>query len=47
MRSLKKQVFLGTHDSKFVCSRCLSSYSSQNFLMKHKQGCEQQERTGI
>ena len=33
----KLQVFLDKPDSKFICRQCLSSYSSQNVLIKHKQ----------
>ena len=44
---IKKTIFLGKHNSKFVCRRCLSSYSSQNVLIKHKQRCNQQEITSI
>ena len=40
-------VFLGKRDSKFACTRCLRSYSSQNVLIKQKQRCEQQEKTAI
>ena len=40
-------MFLGKDDCKFIGRRCLSFYSSQNVLMKHKQRCEQQEATAI
>ena len=30
-------VFLGDHNKKFICRQCLSSYTSENMLMKHKQ----------
>ena len=43
----KLHAFLGKHDSKFVCRRCLSSYSSQNVLLKHLKRCEQQKITSI
>ena len=33
-------VFLGDHNKKFICRRCLSSYTSENMLMKHKPKCE-------
>ena len=39
--------FSGKDDSKFICRRCLSSYASQNVLIKHKQSCEQEEITAI
>ena len=32
-------VFLGDHNKKFICRRCLSSYTSENMLMKHKEKC--------
>ena len=39
--------FLGKQDSTFVCRHCLSSYSSQFVLIKHKQRCNQQGLTSI
>ena len=30
-------VILGNHNKKVICRQCLSSYTSQNMLMKHKQ----------
>ena len=33
----KLDVFLGDHNKKFICRRCLSSYTSENMLIKHKQ----------
>ena len=30
-------VFLGDLNKNFICRRCLSSYSSENMLMLHKQ----------
>ena len=35
----KLDVFLGDHNKKFICRRCISSYTSENMLMKHKQKC--------
>ena len=35
----KLDVFLGDHNKKYICRRCLSSYTSENMLMKHKQKC--------
>ena len=32
-------VFLGDHNKKNICRRCLSSYTSENMLIKHKQKC--------
>ena len=34
-------IFSVNHKCKLVCRRCLSSYTSQNVLLKHKQWCEQ------
>ena len=34
----KLHVFLGDH-KKFICRQCLSSYTSENMLMKHKEKC--------
>ena len=35
----KLDVFLGNHNKKYICKRCLSSYTSEKILMKHKQKC--------
>ena len=35
----KIDVFLGDHNKKFICRHCLSSYSSEIMLLKHKQNC--------
>ena len=35
----KLDVFLGDHNKKYICRRCLSSYTSENMLMKHKEKC--------
>ena len=35
----KLDVFLGDLNKKFICRRCLSSYTSENMLIKHKQKC--------
>ena len=32
----KMDVFLGDHNKKFICRQGLSSYTSENMLMKHK-----------
>ena len=32
-------MFLGDHNKSYICRRCLSSYTSENMLMKHKQTC--------
>ena len=41
----KLHVFLGKPDCKFICRRCLSSYSNQKVLEKPKFKCSQQEIT--
>ena len=43
----KLDVFLGDHNKKFICRRCLSSYTSENMLMKHKPKCENNDITSI
>ena len=35
----KLDVFLGDHNKKFICRQCLSLYTSENMLMKHKENC--------
>ena len=32
----KLDVFLGDHNKKFICRRCLCSYTSENMLSKHE-----------
>ena len=43
----KLDVFLGDHNKKYICRRCLSSYTSENMLMKHKPKCENNDITTI
>ena len=43
----KLDVFLGDHIKKIICRRCLSSYTSENMLMKHKPKCENSDITSI
>ena len=43
----KLVVFLGDHNKKYICRRCLSSYTSENMLMKHKQKCGEDNITTI
>ena len=43
----KNKIFLGKHGSQFVCRRCFHFYSSQNILIKHRQRCDQQEKTAF
>ena len=35
----KLDVFLGDQNKKFICRQCLSSYRSENMLMKQKEKC--------
>ena len=43
----KLDVFLGDHNKKFICRRCLSSYTSENMLIKHKEKCGDDNITSI
>ena len=43
----KLDVFLGDHNKKFICRRCLCSYTSENTLSKHKPKCENNDITSI
>ena len=43
----KLDVFLGDHNKKFICRQCLSSYTSENMLIKHKQKCGEDNITTI
>ena len=43
----KLDVFLGDHNKKFICRQCLSSYTSENMLIKHKQKCGDDNITTI
>ena len=43
----KLDVLLGDHNKKFICRRCLSSYTSENMLIKHKPKCENNNITTI
>ena len=36
----KLNLFLGDHNKKYICRRCLNSYTSENMLMLHKAKCE-------
>ena len=40
-------VFLGDQIIKFTCRKCLSSYTNENMLMKHKQKCGDDNITTI
>ena len=43
----KLDVFLGDHNKKVICRRCLSSYTSENMLTKHKEKCGDDNITTI
>ena len=43
----KLDVFLGDHNKKFICRRCLCSYTSENMLLKHKPKCENNDISSI
>ena len=43
----KLDVILGDHNKKYICRRCLSSYTSENMLIKHKQKCGEDYITTI
>ena len=41
----KSNVFLGDHHKKFICRRCLNSYTSENMFVIHKPKCENKDIT--
>ena len=43
----KLDVFSGDHNKKFICRQCLSSYTSENVLLEHKQKCGVDNKTTI
>ena len=43
----KLNVFLGKQDVRYICKLCLSSYTSENMIIKQKQQCIQKEKTSI
>ena len=43
----KLNVFLGKQECRYICKRCLSSYTSENMTIKHKQQRIQKEMTSI
>ena len=43
----KLDVFSGNDNKKFICRQCLSSYTSENMLMLHKQNCGDDNITTI
>ena len=43
----KSDVILGDHNKKYICRQCLSLYTSENMLIKHKQKCGKDNITTI
>ena len=43
----KLDVFLGGYNKKYICRQGLSSYTSENILIKHKQKCGKDNITTI
>ena len=43
----KLDVFSGDHTKKFICRRCLNSYTNENMLLLHKPKCEINDITTI
>ena len=41
------QIFLGNHNRKYVCRRCLNSHTSRNVLHKYKQQCGEQDISSL
>ena len=39
--------FLGKQDVRYICKLCLSSYTSENMIIKQTQQCIQKEKTSI
>ena len=40
----KLNVFIGKHDCKYVCRKCLNSYTTHNMLIKHKKLCRENQQ---
>ena len=40
-------MFLGDHNKKIICRQCLSYYTSENMLSKHKEKCGEDNITTI
>ena len=43
----KLKVCLGKQDCRYICKRCLKSYTSANMIIRHKQQCIRKEKTSI
>ena len=39
----KLNVFIGKHDCKYICRKCLNSYTTNSMLIKHKNLCGQNQ----
>ena len=40
----KLNVFIGKHDCKYICRKCLNSYTTHNMLIKHKNLCGENQK---
>ena len=40
----KLNVFIGKHDCKYVCRKCLNSYTTHSMLVKHKKLCKENQK---
>ena len=40
----KLNVFIGKHDCKYVCRKCLTSYTTHSMLNKHKKLCQENQQ---
>ena len=40
----KLNVFIGKHVCKYICRKCLNSYTSHNMLIKHKNLCQENQK---
>ena len=40
----KLNVFIGKHDCKYVCRKCLNSYTTHNMLVKQKKLCQENQQ---
>ena len=45
--SKKLNVFIGKHDCKYVCRKCLNSYTTHSMLIKHKKLCKENQQLKI
>ena len=40
----KLNVFIGKHDCKYICRKCLNSYTTHSMLVKHKKLCKENQQ---